>query len=107
MYASVWWLLYSNMVELVFHSALNCFMNMRISNTYVNSSFCFFVTSHCKHILSNGNSFLLAVLCIIAVSRDCGLKKPPSQTDAGNWKIVIIKFFVFSVTYMGFQLKDH
>ena len=59
-------------------------------STYVKSSFCFFVTSHTKHILSNGSSFLRAVLCIIAVSSDCGLKKPASQTQDGNcWRITI------------------
>ena len=52
--------------------------------TYVKSSFCFFVTSHCKHILSNGSSLRRAVLCIIAVSNDCGLKKPANQTQEGN-----------------------
>lgn len=38
--------------------------------TYVNSSLFFFVTSHCKHILSRGSSCLLAVDCMIAVSND-------------------------------------
>lgn len=54
--------------------------------TYVKSSFCFFVTSHTKHILSNGNSFFRAVLCIIAVKSDCGLKNPANQTTEGSWK---------------------
>lgn len=52
--------------------------------TNVNSSFCFFVTSHTKHILSNGNSLRRAVLCIIAVSNDCGLKKPANHTTFGS-----------------------
>lgn len=51
----------------------------------VNSSFCFLVTSHCRHILSKGHSFLRAVLCMIAVKNDCGLKKPANHTDEGSW----------------------
>lgn len=51
----------------------------------VNSSFCFLVTSHCRHILSKGHSFLRAVLCMIAVRNDCGLKKPANHTDEGSW----------------------
>lgn len=51
----------------------------------VNSSFCFLVTSHCRHILSRGHSFLRAVLCMIAVRNDCGLKKPANHTDDGSW----------------------
>lgn len=54
-------------------------------NTYVNSSFIFFVTSHWRHILSSGNSYLRAVLCIMAVSKLWGLKNPASHTDAGSW----------------------
>lgn len=50
----------------------------------LNSSLFFFVTSHCKHILSRGSSYFLAVLCIIAVKNDCGLKNPESQTDVGT-----------------------
>lgn len=46
----------------------------------------FFVTSHCKHILSSGHSILRAVLCIIAVKNDCGLKNPPNHTDEGSYK---------------------
>lgn len=53
-------------------------------STHVKSSFCFLVTSHCRHILSNGNSLRLAVLCIIAVNSDCGLKKPANQTQEGS-----------------------
>ena len=37
-----------------------------------------------RHILSSGSSFFLAVLCMIAVRKDCGLKKPGSQTEAGR-----------------------
>jgi hypothetical protein len=48
------------------------------------SSLYFFVTSQCKHILSNGHSSLRAVFCIIAVKNDCGLKNPPSHTDGGS-----------------------
>jgi len=55
-----------------------------IHSTYVKSSFCFFVTSHCKHILSRGSSFLRAVDCIIAVRNDWGLKKPDNHTDDGS-----------------------
>ena len=47
---------------------------------------CFFVTSHVRHILSRGSSFFLAVLCMIAVRNDCGLKKPGSQTEEGKLK---------------------
>lgn len=57
-----------------------------IHSTYVKSSFCFFVTSHCRHILSRGSSFLRAVDCIIAVRKDCGLKKPDNHTDDGSCK---------------------
>ena len=53
--------------------------------THVNSSLFFFVTSHCKHILSSGSSCLLAVDCMMAVSNDWGLKNPANQTDGGNW----------------------
>lgn len=42
----------------------------RNESTYVNSSLFFFVTSHCRHILSRGSSCLLAVDCMIAVSSD-------------------------------------
>lgn len=55
------------------------------SGTHVNSSFCFLVTSHWRHILSSGRSFLRAVLCMIAVSRDWGLKNPASQTQEGSY----------------------
>jgi len=55
-----------------------------IHSTYVKSSFCFFVTSHCRHILSRGSSFLRAVDCIIAVRKDWGLKKPDNHTDDGS-----------------------
>uniref|UniRef100_A0A1A9ZDH3 Uncharacterized protein n=1 Tax=Glossina pallidipes TaxID=7398 RepID=A0A1A9ZDH3_GLOPL len=37
------------------------------------------------HILSNGNSLRRAVLCIIAVNKDWGLKKPANQTQEGNY----------------------
>lgn len=55
------------------------------SDTHVKSSFCFLVTSQTRHILSSGNSFFRAVLCIMAVSKDCGLKNPASQTTEGNY----------------------
>ena len=42
----------------------------------VSSSFIFFVTSQANDILSKGNSFFLAVLCMIAVRKDWGLKNP-------------------------------
>ena len=45
-----------------------------------------FVTSQAKDILSKGNSFFRAVLCMIAVKNDCGLKNPGSQTEAGKLK---------------------
>ena len=48
---------------------------------WVISSLVFLVTSHVRHILSSGSSFFLAVLCMIAVRKDCGLKKPGSQTE--------------------------
>ena len=47
---------------------------------------CFLVTSHVRHILSRGSSFFLAVLCMMAVRNDCGLKKPGSHTDEGKLK---------------------
>lgn len=50
------------------------------------SSLVFLVTSHVRHILSKGSSFFLAVLCIIAVRNDCGLKNPGSQTELGRLK---------------------
>ena len=40
----------------------------------------------CKAILSNGHSFFLAMDCSIAVRKDCGLKKPDSQTTLGKQK---------------------
>ena len=40
----------------------------------------------CKAILSNGHSFFLAMDCSIAVRKDCGLKKPESQTTLGKQK---------------------
>ena len=49
----------------------------------------FFVTSQTRHILSRGSSFFLAVLCIIAVRKDWGLKKPGSQTDEGRLKSAV------------------
>jgi hypothetical protein len=42
------------------------------------------VTSHWRHILSRGSSFLRAVDCIIAVRKDCGLKKPANHTEDGS-----------------------
>ena len=50
------------------------------------SSRFFFVTSHWRHILSSGHSFLRAIDCMMAVRKDWGLKKPPSQMAAGIWK---------------------
>jgi len=50
------------------------------------SSLCFLVTSQTRDILSRGNSFFLAVLCMIAVRKLCGLKKPLSQTEEGKLK---------------------
>ena len=47
---------------------------------------CFLVTSQVRHILSRGNSFFLAVLCMMAVRNDWGLKKPDSQTEEGKLK---------------------
>ena len=48
----------------------------------VSSSLFFLVTSHAKDILSKGSSFFLAVLCIIAVRKDCGLKKPKNMNQS-------------------------
>ena len=53
----------------------------------VSSSLFFFVTSHAKDILSKGSSFFLAVLCIIAVRKDCGLKKPKNMNSSLRVKI--------------------
>ncbi len=47
------------------------------------SSRFFFVTSHCRHILSRGHSFLRAIDCKIAVRKDWGLKNPASQIHEG------------------------
>ena len=52
----------------------------------VTSSLIFFVTSHMRHIWSRGSSFFLAVLCIIAVRKLWGLKKPDSHTELGVLK---------------------
>ena len=52
----------------------------------VTSSFCFLVTSQTRHILSKGSSFFLAVLCMMAVRKDWGLKKPGNQTEEGRLK---------------------
>ena len=46
----------------------------------------FLVTSQTRHILSSGSSFFLAVLCMMAVRKDWGLKKPGNQTEAGRLK---------------------
>lgn len=59
------------------------FLGFRV-RPYVKSSFDFLVTSQTRHILSNGSSLRRAVLCMIAVSKDCGLKKPASQTTEGS-----------------------
>ena len=48
------------------------------------ASTCFFVTSVTIFVLSRGQSFLLAVVCITAVKKDCGLKRAPSQTTLGR-----------------------
>ena len=53
------------------------------------SSLIFLVTSHIRHIWSSGSSFFLAVLCMIAVRKDCGLKKPGSQTEEGRLKSLV------------------
>ena len=47
------------------------------------------MTSLTRHILSNGSSFFLAVLCMIAVRNDCGLEKPGSQTVFGRENLEI------------------
>ena len=47
---------------------------------------CLLVTSQVRHILSSGSSFFLAVLCMIAVRKDWGLKKPGSHTEEGRLK---------------------
>ena len=36
--------------------------------------------------MSRGSSFFLAVLCMMAVRNDWGLKKPDSQTEEGKLK---------------------
>ena len=50
------------------------------------SSLIFLVTSHIRHIWSSGSSFFLAVLCMMAVRKDWGLKKPEIQTETGSMK---------------------
>ena len=52
----------------------------------ISSLVSFLVTSQTRHILSSGSSFFLAVLCMMAVRKDCGLKKPGSQTEEGRLK---------------------
>lgn len=52
--------------------------------SHVKSSLFFLVTSHCRHIWSRGSSHLRAVLCMMAVRKLCGLKKPASHTDGGT-----------------------
>lgn len=61
-------------------------LKIKINVSYVYSSFCFFVTSQWRHILSNGSSLRRAVDCIIAVSNDCGLKNPANQIHAGSYE---------------------
>ena len=46
----------------------------------------FLETSHCRHILSRGHSFLRAMDCMIAVKKNWGLKKPASQMQVGMLK---------------------
>ena len=53
------------------------------------SSLIFLVTSHIRHIWSSGSSFFLAVLCMMAVRKDCGLKKPGSHTEEGRLKSLV------------------
>ena len=36
--------------------------------------------------MSRGSSVFLAVLCMMAVRKDCGLKNPESQTEQGSMK---------------------
>ena len=50
------------------------------------SSLIFLVTSHMRHIWSRGSSFFLAVLCMMAVKNDWGLKNPGSHTEEGRLK---------------------
>lgn len=53
------------------------------TNSYDISSRVFLVTSTDKAIRSNGNSALLAAVCMTAVKKACGLKNPPSHTEGG------------------------
>lgn len=55
----------------------------------VTSSRFFLVTSTERHILSSGHSFFLAMDCMMAVRKDCGLKKPASHTVVGRAKSVV------------------
>ena len=47
------------------------------------------VTSQIKHILSSGSSVFLAVVCMMAVRKDWGLKNPESQTEQGSMKSAV------------------
>merc|ERR1712127_1015361 len=44
----------------------------------------FFVTSVCTTVLSSGHSLRRAVVCMTAVKKDCGLKKPGNQETFGT-----------------------
>ena len=60
---------YSYRINLRFEPIRKAFFREKIY-AHVNSSLKRLVTSHCKHILSNGNSCFLAVLCMMAVRKD-------------------------------------
>ena len=69
----------------------------------VTSSLIFLVTSHMRHIWSRGSSFFLAVLCMMAVRKDWGLKKPGSQTEEGRLKSEVQLSVIIQISYQTSQ----
>ena len=70
---------------------------------WVISSLVFLVTSQVRHILSSGSSFFLAVLCMMAVRKDWGLKKPGSQTEEGRLKSDVQLSVIIQFSYQTSQ----
>ena len=64
---------------------------------------CLLVTSQVRHILSSGSSFFRAVLCMMAVRKDWGLKKPGSQTEEGRLKSDVQLSVIYQFSYQTSQ----
>lgn len=66
------------------------------------------MTSHCRHIWSRGSSHLRAVLCMMAVRKLCGLKKPASHTDGGTCgrravvqcRVMLVRFYSYRLLFI-------